>query len=242
VSFGLYRRLFGQLVRVALATTAIPLVINTYVTAAGGFTSHLWIGAANLVLAIVLNSIATAATVFIVSESYLGRTLSAGDAFHRAMPFVGRIIWLGLLSGLVIGLGFILFFVPGFIFMAGLILAIPALVLENHASGLEAMARAWSLSRGQRWKILGVVITVGLIVYLPVIAVGGILPAFVDPAGLAGMGEVSGTALVLTAVAGVLQVLIFPLFYCALTVTYYDLRVRKEGFDLEILAARLQPA
>ena len=67
---------------VALVTTGLPLVINTYLSAAGGFTAHLWLGAANLAIAIVLNSIATAATVFIVSESYLGRSLTAGEAFR----------------------------------------------------------------------------------------------------------------------------------------------------------------
>ena len=44
------------------------------------------------------------------------------------------------------------------------------------------------------------------------------------------------------AVFGVLQMLLYPLGYCVLTVAYYDLRVRKEGFDLEVLAATLQPA
>jgi hypothetical protein len=28
-----------------------------------------------------------------------------------------------------------------------------------------------------------------------------------------------------------------PLFYCVLTVAYYDLRVRKEAYDLELRAA-----
>jgi hypothetical protein len=40
----------------------------------------------------------------------------------------------------------------------------------------------------------------------------------------------------------VVQLFIYPLFYCVLTVTYYDLRVRKEGFDLELLASSLQTA
>ena len=30
------------------------------------------------------------------------------------------------------------------------------------------------------------------------------------------------------------------MLYCVLTVAYYDLRVRKEGFDLEVLASTLQ--
>ena len=44
------------------------------------------------------------------------------------------------------------------------------------------------------------------------------------------------------AIGGVVQMFIYPLFYCVLTVTYYDLRVRKEGFDLELLASTLQTA
>jgi len=44
------------------------------------------------------------------------------------------------------------------------------------------------------------------------------------------------------AVGGIVQMFIYPLFYCVLTVTYYDLRVRKEGFDLELLASTLQSA
>jgi hypothetical protein len=44
------------------------------------------------------------------------------------------------------------------------------------------------------------------------------------------------------AIGGVIQLFIYPLFYCVLTVAYYDLRVRKEGFDLELLASSLQTA
>ena len=44
------------------------------------------------------------------------------------------------------------------------------------------------------------------------------------------------------AIGGVVQIFIYPLFYCVLTVAYYDLRVRKEGFDLELLASTLRTA
>ena len=57
-------------------------------------------------------------------------------------------------------------------------------------------------------------------------------------------GPASGSATGLLAVVlgGLIQLLVYPLFYCVLTVTYYDLRVRKEGFDLEVLASTLQIA
>jgi hypothetical protein len=38
------------------------------------------------------------------------------------------------------------------------------------------------------------------------------------------------------------RLLLTPILYCLITLVYYDLRVRKEGFDLEMLAASLQPA
>jgi ascorbate-specific PTS system EIIC-type component UlaA len=44
------------------------------------------------------------------------------------------------------------------------------------------------------------------------------------------------------AIVGLVQLVFTPLVNCALTVAYYDQRVRKEGFDLEVLATTLQPA
>ena len=55
-------------------------------------------------------------------------------------------------------------------------------------------------------------------------------------------GTSSTATIVALAIGGVVQLFIYPLFYCVLTVTYYDLRVRKEGFDLELLASSLQTA
>jgi hypothetical protein len=55
-------------------------------------------------------------------------------------------------------------------------------------------------------------------------------------------GPGSLSSIVALSVSGLVQMLIYPLFYCVLTVTYYDLRVRKEGFDLELLASSLQSA
>ena len=49
-------------------------------------------------------------------------------------------------------------------------------------------------------------------------------------------------SVIAVAVSGLVQVFIYPLFYCVLTVAYYDLRVRKEGFDLEVLASTLLTA
>ena len=52
-------------------------------------------------------------------------------------------------------------------------------------------------------------------------------------------GTISLIVLVLQALT---QIFIYPFVYVVMTVLYYDLRVRREGFDLELLASSLQPA
>jgi hypothetical protein len=240
-SFSLYRRHFGALATVALVCTGIPLVLRMFLEASGGFFVNLTLGILYALSLVVLNLVATAATVFIVSESYLGRPLSARDALMRSTPYLGRILVCSLLMAMAAGLGFLLFFVPGVILAVGLALAIPAVVLEPGISASGALSRSWELTRGARWRIFGLGITLLVLLYVPVVAITGLfavlLPQSSGMFGTASLGMVMAIA-----VAGLVQMFIYPLFYCVLTITYYDLRVRKEGFDLELLASTLQSA
>ncbi|HEU4631379.1 MAG TPA: hypothetical protein VFS08_16625 [Gemmatimonadaceae bacterium] len=45
-----------------------------------------------------------------------------------------------------------------------------------------------------------------------------------------------------SSMAGVLTVLLYPFFGCLLTLLYYDLRIRHEGYDLELMARALEQA
>jgi hypothetical protein len=130
VAFGLYRNLFVPLLVVTLVTNAIPVALSVYIESAGGAFLNLPLYAGNMLLNVVLSAIASAAATFIVSENYMGRTLTAGEAFSRAMPFIGRLILLGILMSFVIALGLLLLIVPGVILFAGLALSTPALVIE----------------------------------------------------------------------------------------------------------------
>jgi hypothetical protein len=80
-----------------------------------------------------------------------------------------------------------------------------------------------------------------VLLYVPVVAIGGLF-ALVVPRSTGVFGGASVAMVGALAVGGIVQMFIYPLFYCVLTVTYYDLRVRKEGFDLELLASTLQSA
>ena len=237
VSFTLYRRHFAALGTIAVLCSGLPVLLGLYIEASGGVLYNLPLTMVHYIVFTVLSSIATAATVFVVSESYLGRPLRAREALRRAAPLLTRLILCSLLLAIIVGIGFVFFFLPGLVLLCGLVLAFPSLVLEPGKSPTEALSRSWSLTRGSRWRMFGLLVTMALLLYVPLIGLGAIA-AVVLPGGL--LGTDPGTLTL--AVVGVVQMLLYPLFYCVLTVAYYDLRVRKEGFDLEVLASTLQPA
>jgi hypothetical protein len=242
VSFQLYRRHFAPLATVAFVCSGVPVLLSLFIQAAGGMLANLTLSLLYYVIFTVLSAIATAATVFIVSESYLGRPLAAGAALSRATPLLWRLIVCSILLALLVGIGLLFFLVPGVILASGLVLAFPALVLEPDATPTGALARSWALTRGSRLRMFGLLLTLLVLIYIPIVAVTSIAALALPGEQFAGPG-ISGTAgLLAVALAGVVQLLIYPLFYCVLTVAYYDLRVRKEGFDLEVLASTLQPA
>jgi hypothetical protein len=237
VSFTLYRRHFATLGTIAVLCSGIPMLLSLYIQASGGIFYNLPLALVYYVTFTMLSSIATAATVFVVSESYLGRPLPARDALRRATPLLARLIICSLLFAIIVGIGFFFLFFPGVILFCGLLLAFPSLVLEPGISPTGALSRSWSLTRGSRWRMFALLVTIALLLYVPLVGFGTVA-AVVLPGGAFG-----ATAATLTlAVVGVLQMLLYPLLYCVLTVAYYDLRVRKEGFDLEVLASTLQPA
>jgi hypothetical protein len=241
VSFGLYRSLFVPLLVVTIVTRAVPLVLSVYLESSGGGMSNppLYFGSA--ILSAVLSAIAAGASTFIIAENYMGGRITAGEAFRRATPFTGRLISLAIQTTLLCGLGLMLLIFPLAIIGTGLSLGIPALVLENKVRASEAMGRSWSLTKGYRGKLFIALLVVVFLLALPFLSLGVYAAASIPAGGQPEMGELVGF-LGYTIAAALLQTLIYPLLYCLLTVAYYDLRVRKEAFDLEVLAAGLAQA
>jgi hypothetical protein len=240
-AFGLYRKHFAPLAVIVLVVSAVPTILELYVQASGGFLARPVLGVMTGLLNIVLSAIGTAAAVFIVSDSYLGRPVDAWDALSRAVPYIARVAVLSILTTLVVGLGLIVFLIPGLIFISALMVSTQALVLEEDQSPIDAMGRSWQLTKGFRWKVLALVVVTAIIVTIPSMA-GGIAAAFFSP-GIGVLTDSSGLPIgwYLAMVLGaVIQLLLYPLMYSVLTVLYYDLRVRKEGFDLEVLAQALE--
>ncbi|MGE0352060.1 MAG: hypothetical protein AB7Q69_02380 [Gemmatimonadales bacterium] len=280
-SLFIFRRRFAVLLIITLICLAIPLALSARTLARLGnvgsleqaaSTSAMLAGFGDLLiyslLFFVLNSVANAAIVFVVSEAYLGRAMGAGAALSRTLRVAAPVIVLAILqqvillagavvlipvsllapaagtvSGTSLGLavgGFILYQAVELFLAVSIFVSLPALVLEPDANPIGAMGRAWRLASGNRWRILGVLMVLGVITFLIFIAMAVVAGVI---AGAASAGAETGTMGAITlAVMVILWVLVFSLVYCLQTVTYYDLRVRKEGFDLELLAANMSEA
>lgn len=103
-----------------------------------------------------------------------------------------------------------------------------AIVLENYNS-TGGLGRSWKLVKGTFWRVLGMVFVLGVIVYL--FSAGPILLVTMGAAFLPS----PIFSVVINGIASSLIVIVMtPLQYAALTILYYDLRIRKEGFDLQV--------
>jgi hypothetical protein len=176
----------------------------------------------------------TVACYRIIADAYLGETSDVRESLRFAAERAGATLWLTIL--LVLGLigAFIALIVPGIWLLIAWSVAFPVMLVEN-LRGAKALGRSYMLVKGRWWATLGrmlVAYILASVVTLVVTAVAlGIAVAVVD--------DTSFGALFVEHVANLLVSLVTTPFIAAVTtLVYFDLRVRKEGFDPAQLAER----
>ncbi|MBV9088233.1 MAG: glycerophosphoryl diester phosphodiesterase membrane domain-containing protein [Acidobacteriaceae bacterium] len=214
-------------------------------------------------------AVAQAATVFAVSAVHLGRETTIGESYGRVKGKYGRVFNVVFSVGLrVFGSALLLVLAAAFIptaimgrgsagaaiagvmfvlvaLVGGVVLvlflysryalAVPACVLEN-LKARDAIKRSVVLTAGNRGRDMIVMVLVGIIT-------GAIMGVLVIPASLLPvMLKTAPTVLVLsmqhlaTFIAATLTGAIATI---ALSLMYYDERVRKEAFDIQLMMAAL---
>lgn len=235
VSFGLYRARFVPLLLIAVVCRLLPILLAVYLEITDPEFSRLGLRLLGGLISLVLVAVAVAASTFIVADTYLGRETTAEQALARATPLIGNLIGISLLTSLLVGLGIVLLIVPGLILLAGFTLSPVVAVIENTPRSRDAMRRSWRLALGYKGKILLAMLVAFLLLGVPTLILSSI-------GGIVGAATGKPIELVYYVIPLVLQVFVYPFVYVVQTVLYYDLRVRKEGFDLEILASAMPPA
>ncbi len=226
----LLRRHFTLVLSIAVVCEGIPTAMDVYIDLMGGASEVPGLSLLERVLTLVGSVLVTGATVYVVSEAYLGRTPLFGDAMRFASRRFGVILGARFMSGFLTVMATLALVIPGIFVACGYSVVAEAAALESGTSG-EALGRSWDLTKGSRWKAFALgAISIGLI--LAVYAGGGVLGGILA-------GVMGGLDTVLAVFAAVVSLAIYPVLSCVFTLFYYDLRVRKEGFDLEMLSRQL---
>lgn len=285
--FGFTAALLGVVLVISIATNyaIINLVLPNYLspsspyaavfTSLSGSFSQLG-GTLLQVLATVLLS---GLIVVAVSRSVLGRVASSKEVWERTkskfLPLIGLNIITSIISGLMMIIGIVVFFVLlasaastaktdreflqdlGVSLVGLLILMVisalvssylsikfsvasPAMVLEN-LGVFAAIGRSWSLTRGNFWRLFGINILTAIITSMVAGIFGGIagaLGAIFVVVGSSSPEDVIAslnTTYILTMVTSTIaQLLILPFTSSVNALLYIDLRMRKEGLDVEL--------
>ncbi|MCU0492302.1 MAG: glycerophosphoryl diester phosphodiesterase membrane domain-containing protein [Chloroflexaceae bacterium] len=151
---------------------------------------------------------------------------SSGDSGSGAL--LGVLAFFGTFAALIVLLLLISFVFVRFIFVT------QAAVLEGKGP-IEALGRSWRLLTGSYWRVLGIVVLIFILLYILVaiptsIASFAIGLIFSRPEDFVLQQTLSGVISYST------QILVLPFQLVAYTLLYYDLRVRKEGFDMQMMA------
>ena len=185
-------------------------------------------------LGFIAGTVATGACFKAVADGYVGNRAEWRPALRYAARRLHSILWVTFLGGFLSLLGLILLIVPGVYLYISFAVAIPVLLTEG-LKGRHALGRSRQLVKGRFWPTFGVVV-------LGAILVGIVQGALAALAGAASFSEgpdtfASYTAQTIATVVG--SLIATPLTAAFITVLYFDLRVRKEAFDLQLLAQQI---
>jgi hypothetical protein len=198
--------------------------------------------------------IITGAIAFAVSRIYLSEPVTVESAYRG----VGRSGFLRLIGAVLLGalIGILVFLIPAVLLITGVVAGfalldgvavilffaailagiylfvmwqfVPqAIVVEGHGI-VDAFRRSWHLVEGTWWRVFAIYLVLTIMVGILGSIVGGIAGGI-----LAVSGGDRGAIFLAQVIAQFVTVLITPFQLCAMTLLFFDLRIRKEGFDLE---------
>jgi hypothetical protein len=187
---------------------------------------------------IVLYGIAQAATIWAVSELYLGRSASVRSAYlnakGRVWPVILVTVMVALATVLVGGFFFFLLFLPGLYLACRLALSVSVTIVEKE-SPVASMERSMELTKGNFWQIFALLVLVGVISSAVSTMLQMPVMYSVFTAAMAQRPISMGAAAYQYVAAFIAHTLVGPIGTISVALMYYNLRVRKEGFDIQHL-------
>jgi hypothetical protein len=176
-----------------------------------------------IVLAMVLGLLSQAVMLHAAFQAMRHRPVSLGDSLKVGLARVIPILLLAIVMGFLMMLGFLLLLVPGLILMTMWWVGTPACVVER-TGPWSSLKRSAALTKGHRWKVFGLII----LLFIINLIVSQILEVVLLLVGND----------LLSILARLLWGALYGAYYAiSVVITYHDLRVAKEGIDIEQIAS-----
>jgi hypothetical protein len=163
----LYWRYLGQfllLAGVLVVPFEIVVLLVTSPVHSGHLTSHeerqvLLIGVADFVLVIPLVSAFQAHAVLLIGQ---GEHPHLGEVFRRSFRVLATVVAASIITAIGVGIGLVLFLIPGIWLLIRLYVVAQTAAIEG-ADWPTTLRRGFALTRGSSWRILGMLVILGLI-------------------------------------------------------------------------------
>jgi hypothetical protein len=180
--------------------------------------------------------IAFQAVIVALSDVCIGEQPTVARSYRRVFSRrAGRLLWTNVLQILAIVTGFVLLIVPGLILTMRFLFVPTVVVLEDRTGG-AALKRSASLGKGHHWRNAGAL----LLLLLPLWLISGIIGGVAGGVGALLLDNPlehwTFRALLILLQVGLVQ----PLMLITIALLYYDLRTRKEAYDVKALAEDLR--
>ena len=226
----LLRNHFSLLVAIS-ATAYVPLGIAQFgfaLIGSGADQEHsaailmpivIVIGLMALIIVVAIPVSATAMTMAL-GDLYVGRPTSVGKALGQSWSILLPVVGTGLLSSILVGLGMLFFIIPGIYLIFAYWVSSQVMVLER-VFGMAALKRSSELMTDNKWR--GFVIGLVVVALISVVSGGATWALSACPTLNAVASTIVGAAT-------------YAFLYAVNVVFYFDVRCRREAFDLEHLA------
>jgi hypothetical protein len=192
-----------------------------------------------MVLYLIIIAAAQGATVHAVSRVYLGQPTSVSESYAAVRGQLGSIVAVIIVTFILVMLGSLLLIVPGILLAIRWALVVPVAALED-AGVTESRERSSYLTQGFRGRIFLIFLMYIVLVYaisaaleVPIVTIGLPIIAKTHVVPMWYLIGVYGTTFIVGSLVG-------PVLVIALSLAYFDGRVRKEAFDLQVLMGASQ--
>ena len=239
-TFALYRQNFSLFAGIAavfiIPETIITAIVTGVFTASGPAAGSVLLFIFGLLLGYLFQELTTAALALAISARYLDRAITVGEAYASVgvSTFVTLIVAL-IIEGVLVVVGFFLLVIPGIYLAVSFVFVAQTVVLER-TGAWQGLQRSRELVRGSWWRVFFIWLLVSVLVGILTAIVQGVFHAIVALAGASGVT----TSVISSIASGATSIFLLPVQLGALTLLYYDLRIRKEGFDIELAAMSLE--